>query len=230
MYYSKSTGGFYDEAIHGARKTNVIVDGWVHPSIEVPDPDWLRPQIYVQDPEWVAADHPEGTDAPTVLMPDTAAIAPMITILDPAAVPDTVAIDNPDCKIPADAMEITVEDHAALLAAQSEGKIIQADIDGKPIAAEPPPPTPEQIEKALGDAVQAHLDAAAQARGYDNIFTAVTYADEPAVAKFQDDGKVLRAWRSNVWDKCYQVLAAVQSGKQPTPTAEELLASLPPAP
>lgn len=79
----------------------------------------------------------------------------------------------------------------------------------------------------LTAAVQAHLDAGAQALGYDNIFTAVTYADEPAVAKFQAEGEALRAWRSKVWDKCYVIMADVESGKQAVPTADELIAELP---
>jgi hypothetical protein len=40
--------------------------------------------------------------------------------------------------IPPDAVEIGAEEHAALLAEQAAGKLIQADGDGKPFAAEPP--------------------------------------------------------------------------------------------
>ena len=35
--------------------------------------------------------------------------------------------------IPADAVEITADEHAALLAGQSQGKLIQADAKGKPV-------------------------------------------------------------------------------------------------
>lgn len=42
--------------------------------------------------------------------------------------------------IPDDAIEISVEDHAALLAAQSSGKQITADDNGYPIAIAPPQP------------------------------------------------------------------------------------------
>ena len=66
MYYSKSTGGFYDTAIHG---------------------------------------------------------------------------DN----IPADAVEITQQQHAALLQGQSEGKLIAADENGYPILQDPPQPTADQM-------------------------------------------------------------------------------------
>lgn len=40
--------------------------------------------------------------------------------------------------IPADAVEITDARHAELLAAQSLGKVIGADADGKPVASPPP--------------------------------------------------------------------------------------------
>ena len=59
--------------------------------------------------------------------------------------------------IPSDAVEITADDHSALLESQSQGKRIQADENGYPILAEQPLPTPEQIlVKQLAEA-QAYL-------------------------------------------------------------------------
>ena len=132
--------------------------------------------------------------------------------------------------IPPDAVEITPAQHAALLAAQAAGKRIVPDANGYPVAQDqPPPPAPtaEQIRAALTDAVYAHLNAAAQARGYDDIKAAVTYAEEPAVPLFQAEGRALRAWRSRVWAHCYQVLADVQAGTRAIPTAAQLIAELP---
>lgn len=94
----------------------------------------------------------------------------------------------------------------------------------------PLPPTPDQIQTRLTLAVQAHLDAAAQALGYDDIKSAVTYADEPSVPRFQADGQALRSWRSQVWALCYEILDAVQSGRRDAPTVEGLIAELPTAP
>ncbi len=97
-----------------------------------------------------------------------------------------------------------------------------------------PEPTAEEILAAkageLQQAVQSMLDAQAQAMGYDSIFTAVTYAEEPAVKRFQDKGKKLRAWRSAVWAACYSILADVQAGKRQPPTLEELVGELPKLP
>lgn len=57
--------------------------------------------------------------------------------------------------IPADAVEITSEQHAALMAAQSVGKIVTADIDGFPIAVDPPPPTLEELKAAKNTGINA---------------------------------------------------------------------------
>lgn len=51
--------------------------------------------------------------------------------------------------IPEDAVEITTEQHAALLEGQSQGQIISADDNGYPILIDPPPLTAEQIQEAV---------------------------------------------------------------------------------
>lgn len=56
--------------------------------------------------------------------------------------------------IPADAVEITVDEHAALINGQATGKVITADADGKPVLSDPPAPTAEQVAaKAKADAL-----------------------------------------------------------------------------
>ncbi|MCL2656139.1 MAG: hypothetical protein FWD62_01755 [Betaproteobacteria bacterium] len=129
--------------------------------------------------------------------------------------------------IPSDAVEITESEHAALLDAQSNGLRIVADDTGRPIAVEPPQPTLEQIKAEFAAAVQTHMDSVARSLGYDDIKTAVTYADEPAVPKFQAEGQTLRAWRSRVWDACYAKMDVVMSGADQLPSVEDLIASLP---
>lgn len=57
--------------------------------------------------------------------------------------------------IPADAVEITTNEYADLLAAQSTGKVIRADQNGKPVAVDPPKPTSAQV----WDAIKAKRDA-----------------------------------------------------------------------
>ena len=88
-------------------------------------------------------------------------------------------------------------------------------------------PTAEEFAKAYELAVQARLDAAAIAARYDSIATAISYAEEPAVPKFQNDGKAFRAWRSLVWAYAYEQLALVLAGGREQPTVDEFLAELP---
>jgi hypothetical protein len=76
-------------------------------------------------------------------------------------------------------------------------------------------------------AIQGHLDSAAQSHGYDSIATAVSYAEEPAVLKFQQDGQAFRAWRSLVWAYAYQELAKVKAGEREIPALDDFLADLP---
>lgn len=76
-------------------------------------------------------------------------------------------------------------------------------------------------------AVQSKLDTAAQAARYDSIATAVSYAEEPAVPKFQNDGIAFREWRSLVWAYAYEQLAKVLDGERTQPTVDEFLLELP---
>lgn len=128
--------------------------------------------------------------------------------------------------IPADAVEITAEHHAAVIEGQSQGKLIQADVNGRPVLADPLPPTPEQVIASMTAAVQRHLDGKARERNYDGILSLCTYAASPN-SKFVAEGQAGVEWRDAVWVKCYEILADVQAGTRPAPTAEQLIAELP---
>lgn len=90
----------------------------------------------------------------------------------------------------------------------------------------PAMPDPAAALAAYEARVQKLLDDTAWLYGYDNLISAITYADEPAVPVFQAEGQAFRAWRSLVWAKCREVLAAYQAGG-PAPTQDELLGELP---
>ena len=128
--------------------------------------------------------------------------------------------------IPADAVEITDTEHQALLDGQSAGKLIQADIEGRPTLADRPPPTPEQIVAQYTGAVQQHLDTFARTRNYDGILSACTYATG-TVPKFKAEGQYAVEARDATWSKSYEIMAEVQSGTRQMPTIEELISELP---
>jgi hypothetical protein len=95
--------------------------------------------------------------------------------------------------------------------------------------AQPAGPTLEQRAAALLAGVDAHLNAAAQAKGYDNILSAAIRAALPASA-FHDEGVAFGTWMDAVYARCYQLMAAVQAGEMAEPTLEELVSMLPAAP
>ena len=112
-------------------------------------------------------------------------------------------------------------------------RYVDGVLDDIPLPPVPEPyvPTAEEVaaqtKQQLNWAIQNHLDAAARALGYDDVFTAVTYAEESTVAKFQTEGKAFRKWRSAVWAFCYAYLDEVTAGTKPVPTETELIALLP---
>lgn len=129
--------------------------------------------------------------------------------------------------MPDDSVSITKEEYLALLSGETEGMVISPGLDGKPGLEARPPQANEQIVLMFKKAIQRHMDEIAITLGYDDIKTAVTYAEEPSVPKFQVEGKALRAWRSLIWAYGYVQIDAVQSGARPLPTPEELIAELP---
>lgn len=90
----------------------------------------------------------------------------------------------------------------------------------------PPVLSDEEKIAVYRAAVGTHIDQKAQSFGFDSIVTAVTYADEPADPLNQSYGQALRAWRSQCWEKCREVLATWQGGGA-EPTVDELIAGLP---
>lgn len=75
--------------------------------------------------------------------------------------------------------------------------------------------------------LQQHLDTSAQALGYDNINSAISYANEPSVIKFQDEGKAFRAWRSLFWEAANAVKQQVIDSTRDMPSLDELIEELP---
>ena len=59
--------------------------------------------------------------------------------------------------MPADVVEITAEEHAALLDGQSQGKLIDFDEAGRPFLADPIPPSAEQIQAQVNAEARAYL-------------------------------------------------------------------------
>lgn len=84
----------------------------------------------------------------------------------------------------------------------------------------------DQIKARVEVAVQSRLDTFARTRGYDGILSACTYASSTH-PKFRAEGQYCLSARDATWDKCYSVLAEIESGARPLPTYDEFLRELP---
>lgn len=107
-----------------------------------------------------------------------------------------------------------------LLAAKAEREYVPPE----PIPE--PAPTEAEIQQQLTNAVQNYMDTTVQARNYDNINSACTYANSTDHI-FAAEGVACVKWRDAVWRKCYDMLAEVKAGTRAIPTAEEVIAELP---
>jgi hypothetical protein len=104
---------------------------------------------------------------------------------------------------------------------------IGATWDGTTFTNPPPPEkTFDEIVAEFTKKVQFRLDAFARTRGYDNIFSACTYATSTD-PKFSVEGQYCIQVRDVTWSKCYEILDDIQSGQRSVPTWEEFEAELP---
>lgn len=86
-------------------------------------------------------------------------------------------------KIPSDAIEITIEKHAALIHAQCSGKLIQADADGNPITSDPIPKTAEELRERIEVTAFQAQAALARSGKYDAILKIMESTDTPLEMK-----------------------------------------------
>lgn len=129
--------------------------------------------------------------------------------------------------IPADAVAIDEQTFLEVIANPAPDKIRDHDEEGRPVLIDPPVSVHSILVQEVVAEVQRALNAKAKNFGYDDIRTAVTYADEPSVPKFQQEGIAFRAWRSACWEYCHAQLDAVEKGARATFTAVELVDELP---
>lgn len=119
-------------------------------------------------------------------------------------------------------------DFVATLVECPEDTLPGYSYDGQSFHAPAPPPGPtmEERAKVLLAGVDAHLNAAARAKGYDSIITAALRAALPA-SPFHSEGLAFGTWMDAVYAKCYEVLAQVQANEIAEPDEAQLIAMLP---
>ena len=84
----------------------------------------------------------------------------------------------------------------------------------------------QQLQTAIVSTVQNRLDTFAQARGYDNILSACTYANS-SVTKFKNEADYCIAQRDATWTTLYSILADVEAGIRTVTSFADIEAELP---
>jgi hypothetical protein len=96
-------------------------------------------------------------------------------------------------------------------------------IDDVPIAN---PVTDDSREKDLSEAVSAHINQIAMARGYDSTLSIVSYTSSKKL-KWKDEAVVFTDWRDNCWQYSYDEFAKMAAGTRTWPTPQEFVLELP---
>lgn len=132
--------------------------------------------------------------------------------------------------IPAEAVEVTdeqffqtIQEQDGLWTITNEGDIVKVPFPPAP------EPTLQEVLKSYEAGVQAHMNSIARQYGYDDVYTAISYATEPIVQKFQTEGLAFREWRSLVWAYCIQVQedCLAEPPVRTPPSVEDLILELP---
>lgn len=87
-----------------------------------------------------------------------------------------------------------------------------------------PGPAPTQQDYAA--AIQAHVDATAQEKGYGSCVSLASYVASTNVV-WAAEAAAFVAWRDAVWAYAYAQLAAVAAEERAQPTVAELVGELP---
>lgn len=112
--------------------------------------------------------------------------------------------------------------------------VIAPEVTGDPVEfwsqfgvtySEEPDPVDVQL-KALEAGIQAYMDSVAQDRGYDNIYTAIGYANS-TVTRFKEDAEAANQWRDQVWVTCHKLLDQYLAGEIEALTLDQVIERLP---
>jgi hypothetical protein len=127
---------------------------------------------------------------------------------------------NPDCRIPAEAIEITDGQWQEFLSNPSRRRWL----DGEVVSFEPLPPavTIADYKRAF----DAHLDQVAQTRQYDNRLTIAAYVSSTH-PQWAAEAETFIAWRDICLMQMFSTLGAVEAGDIDPPTIEDFIADMP---
>lgn len=103
--------------------------------------------------------------------------------------------------------------------------LIAMEIIASGVVADPPAVSADEIQLALTDVLNAHLDSVAGQRRYDSRFTCALRAGFPG--PFQAEGLAFAAFMDACNMVGYTMMKRAKAGEIPVPTDAELIAAMP---
>jgi Phage tail assembly chaperone protein len=168
LFYSPARNSFFDDAVHGTR--TVFVEDEKAQTAKLKrfsdDEKGLHELLETNKDEELVETYQGQLDALTELR--------RVALINPPM----IEVENPECRLPADAVEISAERHAELMAAQGEGKTFRPGADGLPEITERVRP----VEEVLA-AARASRDRQLAATDWTQLPDALTAAKRKAWAE-----------------------------------------------
>jgi hypothetical protein len=122
--------------------------------------------------------------------------------------------------------EIPAHKRALWLPVEYEGDGPQVDVTVEAnrvrVVRSMPLPTRDDYARAI----QIHVDAVAQGKGYRDGYAAATYASS-GIPQWKTEATTFIAWRDSVWVASFTIMAEVEQKVRAQPSIETLIASLP---
>lgn len=87
-------------------------------------------------------------------------------------------------------------------------------------------PVPVVTVKVFEDAVQGLLNSAVRSKGYDDVYTCISYYNSEDDV-FRAEARAVSEWRDRVWRKCHEILNQWNAGEIGQPTVAQVLSQLP---
>ncbi len=139
----------------------------------------------------------------------------------------TFMVEGIHSDIPSNAIKLTEAEYKELFHQINDNRKV-VEVIGGVISLVDPVISTETIMKEMEIGLQNYLDAKAKEYSYDNIMSAISYADEPSVPKFQREGRAFRKWRSLFWVAANQYAVSVLAGDlQPPSSLENVIELMP---
>lgn len=167
IFYSPTSNSFFDDGVHGSR--TILIDDEEAKNAAMSDISDREAAILE------ALEAEEVEEQREIILLDIAAIGIERATL--ISNPPQKEVDNNDCRLPADAVEISIERHTELMAAQAEGKTWRPGADGLPEIVERERPAEEVLAAA-----RAQRDKALKATDWTQLPDALTKAKREAWA------------------------------------------------